>query len=322
LEGDEDSNEYAVLLEWDNIYFEAPNENVSANKTVVRLGLIQWQMRPYKRLEDLLQQVEFFVDSVASYRSDFALFPEFFNAPLMAGNNHLSVPEALRELAEYTPEITKKFSELAITHNINIVSGSLPEIVDGKLYNVGYLCRRDGSVERYEKIHVTPDEVKVWGMQGGNQLKTFDTDCGKIGVLVCYDVEFPELGRILADEGMDILFVPFLTDTQNGYSRVRHCAQARAIENECYVAIAGSVGNLPQVENMDIQFAQSMVFTPCDFAFPTNGIKAEATPNTEMILIADVDLSLLRELNQFGSVRNLKDRRKDVFTLFKKSQKK
>lgn len=159
-------------------------------------------------------------------------------------------------------------------------------------------------------------------MQGGSQLKTFDTDCGKIGVLVCYDVEFPELGRILADEGMDILFVPFLTDTQNGYSRVRHCAQARAIENECYVAIAGSVGNLPQVENMDIQFAQSMVFTPCDFAFPTNGIKAEATPNTEMILIADVDLSLLRELNQFGSVRNLKDRRKDVFTLFKKSQKK
>lgn len=322
LEGDEDSNEYAVLLEWDNIYFEAPNENVSANKTVVRLGLIQWQMRPYKRLEDLLQQVEFFVDSVASYRSDFALFPEFFNAPLMAGNNHLSVPEALRALAEYTPEITKKFSELAITHNINIVSGSMPEIVEGKLYNVGYLCRRDGSVERYEKIHVTPDEVKVWGMQGGSQLKTFDTDCGKIGVLVCYDVEFPELGRILADEGMDILFVPFLTDTQNGYSRVRHCAQARAIENECYVAIAGSVGNLPQVENMDIQFAQSMVFTPCDFAFPTNGIKAEATPNTEMILIADVDLSLLRELNQFGSVRNLKDRRKDVFTLFKKSQKK
>lgn len=144
LEGDEDSNEYAVLLEWDNIYFEAPNENVSANKTVVRLGLIQWQMRPYKRLEDLLQQVEFFVDSVASYRSDFALFPEFFNAPLMAGNNHLSVPEALRALAEYTPEITKKFSELAITHNINIVSGSMPEIVEGKLYNVGYLCRRDG----------------------------------------------------------------------------------------------------------------------------------------------------------------------------------
>ena len=118
-----------------------------------------------------------------------------------------------------------------------------------------------------------------------------------------------------------LLFVPFLTDTQNGFSRVRHCAQARAIENECYVAIAGSVGNLPKVQNMDIQFAQSMVFTPCDFAFPTNGVKAEATQNSEMILIADVDIDLLRELNQFGSVRNLKDRRLDLFELRNKGPK-
>src|SRR5690606_37827398 len=85
------------------------------------------------------------------------------------------------------------------------------------------------------------------------------------------------------------------------------------IENECYVAIAGSVGNLPKVDNMDIQFAQSVVFTPCDFSFPTNGIKAEATPNTEMILVADVDLDLLRELHEFGAVKNLKDRRTDVY---------
>lgn len=162
----------------------------------------------------------------------------------------------------------------------------------------------------------------MWGMVGGSELKAFDTDCGKIGILICYDVEFPELSRLLADEGIDILFVPFLTDTQNGYSRVRHCAQARAIENECYVAIAGSVGNLPKVHNMDIQFAQSMVFTPSDFAFPSNGIKAEATPNAEMILLADVDLDLLRELNKAGSVRNLQDRRKDLFDLKKKTPKK
>jgi len=318
LEGDEASNEFAVLLEWDNIYYQKPRKKAATKKKVIRLGLIQWQMRPYKTLDELLQQVEYFVDAVSGYRSDFALFPEFFNAPLMAENNHLSEPAAIRELASYTASIVQRFSELAISYNINIISGSMPEIVDNLLYNVGYLCKRDGTTERYEKLHVTPDEAKVWGMQGGTQLKAFDTDCGKIGILVCYDSEFPELSRLLADEGMDILFVPFLTDTQNGYSRVRHCAQARAIENECYVAIAGSVGNLPNVHNMDIQFAQSMVFTPCDFAFPTNGIKAEATPNTEMILIADVDIDLLRELHQFGSVRNLKDRRKDIFELRKR----
>lgn len=318
LEGDEASGEYAVLLEWDNIYYEKPTKKAVTKKKIVRLGLVQWQMRLYKDLDELMQQAEYFIDAVSGYRSDFALFPEFFNAPLMAENNHLTEAEAIRKLAEHTEAIVQKFSEFAISYNINIITGSMPEIKDKLLYNVGYLCKRDGSIERYEKLHVTPDEAKVWGMQGGNQLKAFDTDCGKIGILICYDSEFPELSRILADEGMDILFIPFLTDTQNGYSRVRHCAQARAIENECYVAIAGSVGNLPKVHNMDIQFAQSMVFTPCDFAFPANGIKAEATTNTEMILIADLDIDLLRELNQFGSVRNLKDRRKDLFELKKK----
>lgn len=318
LEGDTFSEEYAVLLEWDNIYYEKPIKKAAIKKKVVRLGLIQWQMRPYKNIEELLQQAEYFIDAVSGYRSDFALFPEFFNAPLMAMNNHLSEAEAIRELAKHTQELVQKFSSFSISYNINIVAGSMPEIKDGKLYNVGYLCKRDGSVERYEKLHVTPDEAKVWGLQGGHELKVFDTDCGKIGVLICYDSEFPELSRLLADQGMDILFIPFLTDTQNGYSRVRHCAQARAIENECYVAIAGSVGNLPNVHNMDIQYAQSMVFTPCDFSFPTHGVKAEATPNTEMILIADVDIDLLRELHQFGSVRNLQDRRKDLFRLEKR----
>ena len=303
------------MLEWDNIYYEKPSIKAEKTRKAVRLGLIQWQMRLYSNLEELLQQVEYFVDAVSGYRCDFALFPEFFNAPLMAENNHLPESDAIRELAKHTEAIVQRFSDLSITYNINIISGSMPEIKDDKLYNVGYLCKRDGTRERYEKIHVTPDESKVWGMQGGTGIRTFDTDCGKIGILICYDSEFPELSRILADDGMDILFVPFLTDTQNGYSRVRHCAQARAIENECYVAIAGSVGNLPNVHNMDIQYAQSMVFTPCDFAFPSNGIKAEATPNTEMILIADVDIDHLRELNQFGSVRNLKDRRSDIYTL-------
>jgi predicted amidohydrolase/GNAT superfamily N-acetyltransferase len=318
LPGDSDSYDFAVLLKWDNIYYEKPQTKAATKKKIVRLGLIQWQMRIYEKLEDLMQQAEFFVDAVAGYRSDFALFPEFFMAPLMASNNHMKVPDAIRALAEHTSDIVAKFSELSISYNINIITGSMPEVVEGNLYNVGYLCRRDGTIERYEKLHVTPDEAKVWGMQGGSQLKAFDTDCGKIGVLICYDSEFPELSRILADEGMDILFIPFLTDTQNGYSRVRNCARARAIENECYVAIAGSVGNLPKVHNMDIQFAQSMVFTPCDFAFPANGVKAEATPNTEMILIADVDIDLLRELHQFGAVRNLKDRRTDLFTVTKK----
>ena len=319
LEGDADSQEYAALLQWDNVLYEEADTTVEAQQRVVRLGLVQWQMRRYGEFEDLIEQVEYFFDAVGDYHCDFVLFPEFFNAPLMAGDNDEPTARAIRRLAGYTPQLLERMQRYAVSYNINVVTGSMPEIADdGSVYNVGYLCRRDGTAERYEKIHVTPDEAQAWGMRGGTQLRTFDTDCGRIGVLICYDVEFPELGRLLAQDGMQLLFVPFLTDTQNGYSRVRHCAQARAIENECYVAIAGSVGNLPKVHNMDMQFAQSVVFTPCDFAFPTNGVKAEATPNTEMILVADVDLDLLKELHERGSVRNLKDRRGDVYEVRRK----
>jgi predicted amidohydrolase/GNAT superfamily N-acetyltransferase len=317
LEGDADSKEYAVLLEWNNIYYDESPKLINLEKSVIRLGLVQWQMRQLNNLEALFEQCEFFVDVVSGYGSDFALFPELFIAPLMADYNHLSEAEAIRELAKHSEPIRKRFQELAISYNINIITGSMPYLEKGTLYNVGFLCKRDGTSEMYAKIHVTPNEVQHWGMTGGSQIKTFDTDCGKIGIMICYDVEFPELSRLMADEGMNILFVPFLTDTQNAYTRVKHCAQARAIENECYVAIAGCVGNLPKVNNMDIQYAQSAVFTPSDFAFPSNGIKAEATPNTEMTLIVDVDLDLLKELHEHGSVRILKDRRTDLYEIKK-----
>jgi predicted amidohydrolase/ribosomal protein S18 acetylase RimI-like enzyme len=317
LAGDENSKKFAVLLEWNNVYYEESPKLINTEKNIIRLGLIQWQMRSLGNLEALFDQSEFFIDAVSDYGSDFALFPELFPAPLMADYNHLTMPEAIRELAKYSEPIRKRFQEFAISYNINIITGSMPYLENGILYNVGFLCKRDGSSEMYTKIHVTPNEVQHWGMKGGSEIKTFDTDCGKIGIMICYDIEFPEVSRIMADEGMNILFVPFLTDTQNAYIRVKHCAQARAIENECYVAIAGCVGNLPKVNNMDIQYAQAAVFTPADFSFPSNGIKAEATPNTEMTLIVDVDLRLLKELHEHGSVRILKDRRTDLYEIKK-----
>jgi predicted amidohydrolase/GNAT superfamily N-acetyltransferase len=317
LAGDEDSKEFAVLLEWNNIYFDESPRLINTEKNVIRLGLIQWQMRSLGNLEALFEQSEFFIDVVSGYSCDFAVFPELFIAPLMADYNHMTEAEAIRELAKHSEPIRKRFQELAISYNINIISGSMPYLENGNLYNVGFLCKRDGTSEMYTKIHITPNEKQHWGMKGGSEIKTFDTDCGKIGIMICYDVEFPEVSRIMADEGMNILFVPFLTDTQNAYIRVKHCAQARAIENECYVAIAGCVGNLPKVNNMDIQYAQAAVFTPSDFAFPSNGIKAEATPNTEMTLIVDVDLRLLKELHEHGSVRILKDRRTDLYEIKK-----
>lgn len=311
LKGDQESMEFASLLQWNNIYYSRKKSTV--NDSIIRLGLVQWQMRPFASHDKFMEQVEFFVDVLSGYKCDFALFPEFFNSPLLAAYNHLDTNEAMRALAGYTQAIIERMSELAIAYNVNIIAGSMPVVEGDKLYNVSYLCHRNGKLSEYKKIHITPNENKYYGITGGDSIAVINTDCGKIGILICYDVEFPELSRLLALDGMKILFVPYLTDTQNAYTRVRNCSMARAIENECYVAIAGCVGNLPGVNNMDIQFGQAAVFTPSDFAFPTNAVKAEATPNTEMTLIVDVDLNLLKDLHHYGSVKTIKDRRTDLY---------
>ncbi|MDE1336813.1 bifunctional GNAT family N-acetyltransferase/carbon-nitrogen hydrolase family protein [Vibrio aestuarianus] len=314
LPEDDSSQGYATLLEWDNFFYEEDIFSIhDIEKTIVRLGIVQWQMRAMESVEDLMQQSEFFVSSLSNYKADFALFPEFFNAPLMGLQNDKNSVEAIRFLASFSDEIKLHFSQLAVTYNINIIAGSMPVIKDDQLYNVSYLLHRDGSIDEQYKIHITPHEKRDWVIDGGDKVKVFETDAGRVGILICYDSEFPELGRMMAEQDVQIIFVPFWTDTKNGYQRVRLCSQARAIENECYVAIGGSVGNLPRVDNVDIQYAQSAVFSPSDIYFPHDATITEASPNTEMIIFADVDLDKLKQLNMEGSVTNLRHRRLDLY---------
>jgi predicted amidohydrolase len=109
--------------------------------------------------------------------------------------------------------------------------------------------------------------------------------------------------------------MPYCTDERHGFTRLRICAQARAIENQVYTAIAGTVGNIPSVENMDIQYAQSAIFTPSDFYFARDGVASISETNTEMVVIADVDLELLRRVRYNGTVTHLKDRRTDLYSI-------
>ncbi|WP_447529330.1 MULTISPECIES: GNAT family N-acetyltransferase [unclassified Vreelandella] len=319
LPEDEQSRGYATLLEWNNILFEPAESVLDTRPTQVRVGAVQWQMREFSSVEAALQQIEYFVDALSDYQSDFAVFPELFTTPLMGLQDRAAQQDqmaAIRFLAGFTERFKSELSRMAVSYNINIVGGSMIEAgKDDRLYNVAYLFHRDGEIEKQAKLHITPQERRDWVIEGGDELRVFDTDAGRVGILICYDVEFPELGRLLADQDMDILFVPFWTDTKNGYLRVRHCGQARAIENECYVVLCGSVGNLPSIENLDIQYAQSAVFTPSDFAFPHDAVLAETTPNTEMIFFSDLDLTRLTVVRAEGSVTNMKDRRKDLFDL-------
>lgn len=318
LPEDKKSKGYATLLEWNNFLYEPSDTFITARSRSVRVGAVQWQMRQVESVEQMLRQVEYFVDALSSYQSDFALFPEFFNAPLMGLTDQGQQMEAIRFLAGFTERFKREMSQMAVSYNVNIITGSMPLLEGDALYNVSYLCHRDGTIDEQRKLHITPHEKTDWVIEGGDRVQVFQTDAGRVGILICYDVEFPELGRLMADEGLEILFVPFWTDTRNAYLRVRHCAQARAVENECYVVICGSVGNLPEVESLDVQYAQSSVFSPSDFAFPHDAVMSETTPNTEMMMFSDLNLDELRYLHHEGSVTNLKDRRVDLYDVTRK----
>jgi predicted amidohydrolase/ribosomal protein S18 acetylase RimI-like enzyme len=313
LPADDKSVAYATLIEWLNIYYEEKEKLIGGSRSDVRVGVVQWQMRPTATLDDLFLQMEYFVDAVSGYRADAVLFPEFFNGPLMGQFNQEYPAEAVRRLAEFTEAIREEMVRLALAYNINIIAGTMPEY------------HRRGAAQRLLPVpprrHLgppvqdprDPGRGQLLGPAGGQrgQRLRHRLRQGRHPDLLRRRV--PGTARLMAEKGLQILFVPFWTDTKTAYLRVRRCAQARAIENECYVVISGSVGNLPKVENMDMQYSQAAVFTPSDFAFPHDAVAAEATPNTEMTLIVDLDFDNLKELRNHGSVRNMRDRRRDLY---------
>jgi len=317
---DHESLGYAVHMLWRNPLAEeaqqprSPTEGLS-RQDIVRVATVQFQMRGIDSQDAFAKQVAYFVDVAADYRSDFVVFPELFTLELLSiETKELSAGEAADRLTGYTAWFQEFMSELAVSHNINIIGGSHPtRDAEGDLKNVCYVFLRDGSIYAQEKIHPTPNEASWWNIKGGSKLDVINTDCGPVGVLICYDSEFPELARHLVDQGAMILFVPFCTDEPRGYLRVRYCGHARAIENQCYVVLSGVVGNLPNVENMDIYYAQSCILTPCDFAFSRDGVAADTGANTETIAFADLRLADLRLARASGTVRNLKDRRFDLY---------
>nr|WP_199803056.1 bifunctional GNAT family N-acetyltransferase/carbon-nitrogen hydrolase family protein [Erythrobacter sp. YJ-T3-07] len=320
LPEDKRSKAFAVRMVWRNPYVDADaprKHRMPRDVESVRIATCQLQARAVSGFDEFMRHVEYFVDVASDYESDFILFPELFTLMLLsAEEKELSPIEAIEALSEYTPKIRQKLSELALNYNINIIGGSHPtRMDDGDIHNVAYVCLRDGSIHAQEKIHPTPNEAYWWNIKGGDSIDAIPTDCGPIGVLICYDSEFPELARRLVDEGARIIFVPFCTDSRQGYMRVRYCAQARAIENQCFTVLSGNVGNLPNVANMDIQYAQSCILTPCDFPFARDGIAAEASENVETLTISDVNLADLSWARAEGTVRNLADRRFDLYQI-------
>lgn len=316
LPDDKASKRYATLMEWNNIDYKALSKRHYKTSYPVRICVVQYLMRKISCFDELASQVEYFVNIAADANSDFVVFPEIFTTQLMSFLDERSASQSVRKISEYTEEYIELFNSLAVRYNVNIIGGShFVEEENEEIYNISYLFRRDGSIDKQYKIHITPNEKKYWGISAGDSVRVFDTDCGKIAIQVCYDIEFPELARIATEKGANIIFTPFCTEDRQGYLRVRYCAQARAVENQIYTVISGTVGNLPQAVNMDIQYAQSAIFAPSDFEFARDGIVGEANANLETVLIGDVDLEVLKRQRQDGTVKQLKDRRRDIYNV-------
>ncbi|MCB0018820.1 MAG: hypothetical protein KDE09_13605, partial [Anaerolineales bacterium] len=189
-----------------------------------------------------------------------------------------------------------------------------PVLRDGHIYNVAHLFTPAGNVFTQDKLHPTPSERAAWNLKPGQGLTVFETPFARIAIQVCYDVEFPEPCRLLTLAGAEILFVPYSTDDRKGHNRVSYCARARAIENSIYVVTSGNTGTIMNRGYL-LNYAESAVYTPSDYGFPPHAEAGRADPNTETVVVADLDLSTLVMHRETGSTRPLYDRRTDLYEL-------
>ncbi len=312
---DPHSGGFAAFLEWTNLDYQPDPHRRYVPAAPVRVCAVQYELKRLTSFDDFADRVAHFTAVASDYRCDFILFPEVFTTELLPLVRSADGAAAMRALDEFTPQFLELGTALAVRHDVNIVAGTHLTVEDGKLFNVAYLFRRDGTIAKQYKLHITPTERLSWGVSGGNRVEVFDTDRGKVAIQICYDVEFPELARLAVDAGAQIIFVPFCTDERYAYLRVRYCAQARAVENQVYVAMAGLVGSLPRTPTLGLHYAQSGIFTPSDIPFVRDAIAAEATPNVETVVFEDLDLELLKRQRQSGTVLNWNDRRGDLYQI-------
>ena len=322
---DAQSVNYATLLELPNPSYRPARRRIAASPMKrpvrkIRVCAAQYQMRQLRSWHEFEQQVEFFVATAEQYHCHFLVFPELFTVQLFSMlDSRMSPRDAIAKLAGWTELYREMLVGMAKRSGLFIIGGSHPVLVGDEIRNTGFLFSPSGKHYTQEKLHVTPNERSEYAISPGEGIKLFETSHARIAISIGYDVEFPELARLLTLAGAEVLFTPFSTDESRAYQRVRYCAQARAVENVIYTVLSGNVGNLPQVENFLINYGETVICTPSDFAFPTDAVAARSHSDTETVVIGDLDLAVLQEVREVGSVRPLRERRPDLYEVVAKN---
>lgn len=282
------------------------------NTDRIRVAALQYFVRPVQTFEQFRDQVEGLVETAADYKCQLVSFPEYFTVQLLTlGNTKRPIREQIRDLARQSPRVNEMMNHLARRFRIHIVAGTVPMQDEGSdlVFNESFLFSPSGSRGAQGKLHMTRFESEDWMIAPRKRLQVFETEFGRVAITICYDVEFPEIVRAAARQGAHILIVPSCTDDRQGFLRVRYCAQARAIENQMYVVHSCTVGSLPMVPAVSLNYGQASILTPSDFAFSRDGILAEGNPNQEMMVIGELNLKTILDTRSSGTVLPLLDSR-------------
>lgn len=276
----------------------------------LRIASLQYFIRPVQTFEQFRDQVQGLVETAADYKAQLLVFPEYFTVQLLTlGNVKRPMQEQVRDLARQADRFKGLMGDLARQHGLYIVAGTIPVTENGsdRVYNECCFFSPSGKLGVQGKLHMTRFEKEEWKVSPREKFRVFDTDFGRVAITICYDVEFPEIARAAGREGAHILVVPSCTDDRQGFLRVRYCAQARAIENQMYVVQSSTVGSLPMVPAVSLNYGQASILTPSDFAFSRDGIHAEGIPNQESMVIGDVNLTTILQTRTHGTVLPLLD---------------
>lgn len=275
----------------------------------VRVSAVQFYHRPLRAFDEFARQIRKDVRVAQDAGSQLVCFPEYLTGSL------LSIPGAaadgLAAWDRWTSPYLDLFSDLACQSGLHILAGT-HLVRDGeRLYNTAHLFDPGGRVFTQRKLHLTPCEADPWALGTGDTIRVFETALGRLAVLICFDVEFPEAARAAADAGADILLCPSATDDRAGFWRVRYSCLARTVENQVFVVHAALVGGLPEVRYLEQSFGRSAILSPCDMPFAHDGVVADGEWNQELVVTGDVDLDLLAHVRVAGSVTPRLCRRKE-----------
>ena len=268
----------------------------------MKLGVLPWRVgrgglaRWARRLDQAVAQA-------AWAGAEMLLLPEYAALEVALGETP-DLPGELARATDGAAAVLAAMAEVARRHKVWLAPGTLPVRIGAKVANRAPLITPDGRMAFQDKHVMTRFEAEEWGIAPGAPPAVFDTDFGRIGIAVCFDAEFPALVRAQVAAGAWLVLVPACTDTLHGFSRVRIAARARAMENQCFVAVAPTVGAAPWSAALDANTGQAGIYGPVDRGFAASGIVAEGAMDAAEWLFADLDPAALAAVRQDGAVRN------------------